>query len=84
LAGPITIQIDSSQVQAAIAQVQSEIQNSFTGGVGGDGGIGGQGGQGGEGGNASADFGSIQRTLNEWTGIITTIRDRLPQFALGV
>jgi hypothetical protein len=84
LAGPITIQIDSSQVQDAIAQVQSEIQNSFTGGVGGDGGIGGQGGQGGEGGNATANFGSIQSTLNDWTEIFTTIRDRLPQFALGV
>jgi hypothetical protein len=83
LAGPVRVEIDSSQVQEAIAQVQSEISNSFAGGAGGDGGIGGQGGQGGQGGNATADFSSIQSTLNGWTQIFSTIRDRLPLTALA-
>jgi predicted nucleic acid-binding Zn-ribbon protein len=87
LSDPISVQIDSNQVQAAVASMQADISNSFTGGEGGPGGIGGtggEGGQGGEGGDAIADVTTITNILNNWTDIITTIRDRLPQFALGV
>jgi hypothetical protein len=66
--------------------MQADISNSFTGGEGGpggSGGTGGQGGQGGQGGDANADVSSITTILNNWTDIITTIRDRLPIVTLS-
>jgi len=86
LSDPISVQIDSNQVQAAVASMQADISNSFTGGEGGpggSGGTGGQGGQGGMGGDANADVSSITAILNDWTDIILTIRDRLPIMALS-
>jgi hypothetical protein len=86
LSDPISVQIDSNQVQAAVASMQADISNSFTGGEGGPGGAGGtggQGGQGGQGGDANADVSSVTTILNDWTDILLTIRDRLPIVTLS-
>jgi hypothetical protein len=86
LEAPIRVQVDATQVQQALASMQAEIVNSFTGGAGGDGGLGGsggQGGQGGQGGTAEADINSVFNLLSGWSELIQTIRDRLPVTALA-
>jgi hypothetical protein len=79
----IKVEVDQPSLNAAIAQMQTQITNQFTGGSGGEGGAGGSGGQGGPGGDAQADTTTISNLLNGWTDIITAIRDRLPMQALA-
>jgi hypothetical protein len=82
----ITAEVDQASLDNAVAQMQTDITNEFTGGEGGeggDGGSGGSGGQGGPGGDAHADVTSITNILNNWTNLITAIRDRLPMQALA-
>jgi hypothetical protein len=79
----ITAEVDQSALDNAVASMQAEITNQFTGGEGGDGGSGGSGGQGGTGGDAYTDLSFITQILNNWTGLITAIRDRLPMTALA-
>jgi hypothetical protein len=82
----ITAEVDQAALNDAVAQMQAEITNQFTGGEGGQGGQGGgggQGGQGGQGGDANADVTSITSILNGWTSMIEAIRDRLPITALA-
>ena len=82
----ITAEVDQASLDNAVAQMQTDITNEFTGGEGGEGGEGGDGGsggQGGQGGDANADVTSITNILNNWTDLITAIRDRLPMQALA-
>jgi hypothetical protein len=79
----ITAEVDQAALNNAVAQMQAEITNQFTGGEGGQGGQGGGGGQGGQGGDANADVTSITSILNGWTSMIEAIRDRLPITALA-
>jgi ribosome-associated translation inhibitor RaiA len=79
----IKVEVDQPSLNAAVAQMQTQITNQFTGGDGGEGGAGGSGGQGGPGGDAQADTTTISDLLNGWTNIITAIRDRLPMQALA-
>ena len=90
-------EVDQVQLQDQIGKMHAEITNEFTGGEGGpggpggaggsatagDGGTGGGGGEGGAGGDATADVTSITNILDNWTDIITAIRDRLPMQALA-
>jgi hypothetical protein len=79
----ITAEVDQAALDNAVAKMQADITNQFTGGEGGDGGSGGSGGQGGTGGDAYTDLSFITQILNNWTGLITAIRDRLPMTALA-
>jgi len=81
----IVAEVNQAALNNAVAQMQTEITNQFTGGEGGQGGDGqgGQGGTGGQGGDANADVTSITNILNGWTTLIEAIRDRLPLQALA-
>ena len=78
LSGPIDVKINSGQVQAAVASMQADIQNSFVGGQGGPGGVGGQGGQGGPGGDATNNMGTVEGLLGDLKTIMTTLTSKLP------
>jgi hypothetical protein len=81
----IVAEVNQAALDNAVAQMQAEITNEFTGGEGGEGGDGqgGQGGTGGEGGDANADMTSLINLLQPWEMIISAIRDRLPITALA-
>jgi hypothetical protein len=82
----IVAEVNQASLDNAVAQMQTDITNQFTGGQGGEGGSGGSGGTGGTGGaggDANADVTSITNILNGWTTLIETIRDRLPMQALA-
>jgi hypothetical protein len=84
LSEPIVLQFDTSDINRAISEVQSEISSSFTGGDGGPGGLGGDGGAGGEGGQGGdASIGTLQSIVETIKTILEKIEPKLPTAALA-
>jgi actin-like ATPase involved in cell morphogenesis len=80
---PIVLQFDTSQLDQAIAEMQTDIANSFVGGSGGPGGLGGDGGAGGEGGQGGdASLGTLQRIVETIKTVLEKIEPKLPTAAL--
>jgi len=80
---PTTIKIDREDFSAQLKDIQTEMNNSFSGGTGGSGGSGGEGGQGGTGGNATADIGTLQKVVETIKGLVEKIEPKLPTHALA-
>ena len=84
LTEPIVLQFDTSDINRAIAEAQSEMSASFTGGEGGPGGFGGDGGAGGEGGQGGdASIGTLQNIVETIKTILEKIEPKLPTAALA-
>jgi hypothetical protein len=80
---PTTIKIDRADFSAQLKDIQTEMNNSFSGGTGGSGGSGGEGGQGGAGGNATADIGTLQKVVETIKNLVEKIEPKLPTHALA-